>query len=55
MTDWKIEDEDYLYHIDAGTKKLIRQHDSREIHDFRAWKESGMAYPNCQLGHLWHF
>ena len=28
MTDWKIEDEDYLYHNYAGTKKLIRLHDS---------------------------
>ena len=26
--DWKIEDEDYIYHNDAGTKKLIRLHDS---------------------------
>ena len=28
MTDWKIEDEDYLYHNDAGTKKLYLLHDS---------------------------
>ena len=27
-TDWKMEDEDYLYFNDAGTKKLFLLHDS---------------------------